>query len=381
MIKQSILMVDDHRENLIALEAILEAPGRQLVMATSGNEALQLALKYDFSLVLLDVQMPEMDGFEVAQLLRKGRKTRAIPIIFVTAISKEHKYVFQGYECGAVDYLFKPIDQQILSAKVGVFLDLDLQKRKLQQAVVQMKRLKDENERLLQAIGDGIIGTDAGGKISFANEAVAALLGQPAGSLVGKQVDQLLFFDDDGKLCWPWAQSPLLDACRSGHSWQGDEPFFVNAGKRTVALSVSASAVNQPGEPFTGTVLVVRDVTTTWRSSAEQQARGLRRHARKKMTRELVAFDRTTGGNVGRLLNISEEGFKLLVRRGLEVGHGVALSMVLPEQIQGVTTLSFDGTCIWSQPRGNAGEFQAGFQITQMSEAHRDVLKAMMEKY
>ena len=130
--KQKILLVDDHRENLIALEAILESPGRQLAMATSGNEALQLALKNDFSLVLLDVQMPEMDGFEVAQLLRQGKKTRNTPIIFVTAISKEHKYVFQGYECGAVDYLFKPIDQQVLTAKVEVFLELDQQKRRLQ---------------------------------------------------------------------------------------------------------------------------------------------------------------------------------------------------------------------------------------------------------
>ena len=381
MIKQSILMVDDHRENLIALESILEAPGRQLVMATSGNEALQLALKYDFSLVLLDVQMPEMDGFEVAQLLRKGRKMRNIPIIFVTAISKEHKYVFQGYECGAVDYLFKPIDQHILSTKVGVFLDLDLQKRKLQQAVVQMKRLKDENERLLQAIGDGIIGTDAAGKVSFANEAAATLLDLSRDKLLGQPVGQLLFYDDDGKVCWSWAQSPLLAACKKGDAWKTAEPFFVNVGKYQMALSVSASAVNQPGEPFTGTVLVLRDVTSSWRSSAEQQARELRRHVRKKMTRELVAFDRSTGGNVGRLLNISEQGFKLLVRRALPVGEVFTLSMVLPEQINGVTTLSFDGKCIWSQERGKVGEFQAGFQISQMSDAHRSVLKVMMEKY
>ena len=87
--KQNILVVDDHRENLIALEAILDADGRNLVMAQSGNEALSLALKHDFALVLLDVQMPEMDGFEVAELMRKNKKTRHIPIIFVTAISKE----------------------------------------------------------------------------------------------------------------------------------------------------------------------------------------------------------------------------------------------------------------------------------------------------
>ena len=145
MKKQNILVVDDHRENLIAMEALLEAEDRNLVMAGSGNEALALALKHDFALVLLDVQMPEMDGFEVAQLMRQNRKTRHIPIIFVTAISKEQKYVFEGYRHGAVDYLFKPVDEQILDAKVNVFMELDRQRRKLQQAVVQMKRLKDEN--------------------------------------------------------------------------------------------------------------------------------------------------------------------------------------------------------------------------------------------
>src|SRR5690606_3830558 len=115
----------------------------------------------------------------------QNRRTRTLPIIFVTAISKEQKYVFKGYECGAVDYLFKPLDKQVLEAKVNVFLDLDLQKRKLQQAVVQMKRLKDENERLLQALGEGILGTDADGLISFCNDAAATLLACDRDALIG----------------------------------------------------------------------------------------------------------------------------------------------------------------------------------------------------
>jgi PAS domain S-box-containing protein len=381
MMKQSILLVDDHRENLIALEAILEAPERQLVMATSGNEALQLALKYDFSLVLLDVQMPEMDGFEVAQLLRQGKKTRNIPIIFVTAISKEHKYVFKGYECGAVDYLFKPIDQQILTAKVEVFLDLDQQKRRLQQAVVQMKRLKDENERLLQAIGEGIVGVDPDGKVSFANGAAATLFGLSRDELVGMKVDALLFNDEDGQRRWDWASSPLLAECSADRPWHSDPPCFIERDGRSVTLDVSATPLNQPGEVFSGVVLVLRDVTAAWLSSAEQQARELRRFTRKKMLREMVMFDRTTGGNVGRLVNISLDGFKLHTRQALEPGTRFSLSMVLPEQMQGVTTLSFDGRCVWSQPQDRSGEFHAGFQIVEMSELHRSVLGMMMEKY
>jgi CheY-like chemotaxis protein len=379
--KQSILLVDDHRENLIALEAILEAPGRQLVMATSGNEALQLALKHDFSLVLLDVQMPEMDGFEVAQLLRQGKKTRNIPIIFVTAISKEHKYVFKGYECGAVDYLFKPIDQQILTAKVEVFLDLDQQKRRLQQAVVQMKRLKDENERLLQAIGEGILGTDIKGLVTFANGAAAALFGMPREQLVGQRADTLLFHAEDGARRWDWSSSPLLKACKSDQAWRSDPPCFVQRGSDSVALDISATPLNQPGEVFSGVVLVLRDVTSAWHSSAEQQARELRRHTRKKLVREMVMFDRTTGGNVGRLINISLDGFKLSTRQSIEPGTRFSLSMVLPEQLQGVTTLSLEGRCVWNQEQDRQNEYHAGFQIVEISELHRSVLEMMMEKF
>ena len=107
--KLNILLVDDKPENLVSLEALLENPDHNSIKTTSGNEALRLMLEYDFALVLLDVQMPEMDGFEIAELMRGSEKTKCIPIIFVTAISKEQKHVFKGYESGAVDYLFKPL--------------------------------------------------------------------------------------------------------------------------------------------------------------------------------------------------------------------------------------------------------------------------------
>ena len=129
---QKILMVDDQPANLVSLEALLEEEDRELIKATSGPDALKILLKDDISLVLLDVQMPGMDGFEVAELMRQRKDTQAIPIIFVTAISKEDKYVFRGYQVGAVDYLFKPLDPVILQSKVNFFLQLDRQRRELQ---------------------------------------------------------------------------------------------------------------------------------------------------------------------------------------------------------------------------------------------------------
>lgn len=131
-IEQTILLVDDYAPNLVSLEAVLGDPAWTLLKASSGMDALKLLLNHDVSLVLLDVQMPEMDGFEVAALMRNNPKTKNIPIIFVTAISKEQKYVHQGYKAGAVDYLFKPIEPIILKGKVNFFLELDKQKRRLE---------------------------------------------------------------------------------------------------------------------------------------------------------------------------------------------------------------------------------------------------------
>ncbi len=123
----NILIVDDTKANLIALAALLDSPNMNIFSASSGNEALKLLLKEDIDMVLLDVQMPEMNGFEVAEIMRANSKTKDIPIIFVTAISKEEKYIFKGYELGAVDYLYKPISNEILKSKVNVFIRLNEQ--------------------------------------------------------------------------------------------------------------------------------------------------------------------------------------------------------------------------------------------------------------
>jgi signal transduction histidine kinase len=141
-----ILVVDDRPENLLAMESLLEEPDLRIVKALSGREALALVLKHEIALVLLDVQMPEMDGFETAELLRSRQKTRSIPIIFVTAISKEERHVFQGYESGAVDYLFKPIDPMILKSKVRIFVDLHHQKKALEETTAKLETLNNTLE-------------------------------------------------------------------------------------------------------------------------------------------------------------------------------------------------------------------------------------------
>ena len=142
-----ILIVDDKPANLLALRKLLGRPGLNIVEATGGNDALSLLLEYDFALILLDVQMPDMDGFETAELIRGNEETKHIPIIFVTAISKEPKYIFKGYDKGAVDYLFKPLDPDILLSKVNIFLELYKQKEDLKKANTELYKA---NERILE---------------------------------------------------------------------------------------------------------------------------------------------------------------------------------------------------------------------------------------
>ncbi|MFH2045611.1 MAG: diguanylate cyclase [Pseudomonadota bacterium] len=142
--KTDILIVDDRPENLIALEALLENPELNIVKASSGNEALGLVLEYDFALILLDVQMPEMDGYETAKLMQGIKRSKSVPIIFLTAISKEQKYLLSGYEAGAVDFLFKPIEPIILMSKVKIFLALYNQKRLINEQSLELKQKVEE---------------------------------------------------------------------------------------------------------------------------------------------------------------------------------------------------------------------------------------------
>jgi len=120
----SVLLVDDRPENLLALEGVLKPLGARLVKARSGEDALLHLLRETFAVILLDVQMPRLDGLQTAELIKQREQTRHIPIIFITALSRETAYIFKGYEQGAVDYLLKPIDPEILRAKVRVFCDL-----------------------------------------------------------------------------------------------------------------------------------------------------------------------------------------------------------------------------------------------------------------
>jgi PAS domain S-box-containing protein len=174
-----LLLVDDRPQNLLALEAILEPLGHELVTATSGAEALRILLgRYDFAAILLDVQMPEMNGFDVASVIKERERTSTIPIIFLTALSKEDTNVYRGYEVGAVDYVFKPFAPEILRAKVNVFVELWEKTRQIREqaeqlAAQELATLRRESEERYRQLADAmpqiVWAADADGNATYYN--------------------------------------------------------------------------------------------------------------------------------------------------------------------------------------------------------------------
>ncbi|ROL77685.1 hybrid sensor histidine kinase/response regulator [Pseudomonas chlororaphis] len=151
-IQAKLLIVDDLPENLLALEALIKREDRQVYKALSADEALSLLLQHEFAMAILDVQMPGMNGFELAELMRGTEKTKNIPIVFVSAAGRELDYAFKGYESGAVDFLHKPLDTHAVKSKVNVFVDLYRQSKAMKQQVEALEQSRREQEALLKQL-------------------------------------------------------------------------------------------------------------------------------------------------------------------------------------------------------------------------------------
>jgi CheY-like chemotaxis protein len=180
--KANILLVDDRAENLVALEAILSSLNQRLVPARSGDAALKALLRDEFAVILLDVLMPGMDGFETAGHIKRRTRTRDVPIIFLTALNSEPDFAFRSYSAGAVDYIAKPFDPWVLRAKVSVFVDLYRKNRQLsEQAALLRSRLADTppSAETTPAAAEPLL-TELSARLGAVEDLVTALSGQTA---------------------------------------------------------------------------------------------------------------------------------------------------------------------------------------------------------
>jgi PAS domain S-box-containing protein len=186
-----ILLVDDSAENLVSLEATLDGLGQELILARSGMEALRHLLEHDFAAILLDVKMPEMDGFQTAELIRARKRSRHTPILFLTAY-KSDEHLFRGYDLGAVDFLFKPIVPEILRSKVGVFVELSRNTALLERQTAVLSKAEQKFRSLLEAAPDAMIISAEDGSIALVNSQVEVMFGLKREDLVGQNIRLLV---------------------------------------------------------------------------------------------------------------------------------------------------------------------------------------------
>ncbi|HEY9609927.1 EAL domain-containing protein [Allocoleopsis sp.] len=316
----NILLVDDQPKNLLTLSAILDSPGLNLVTADSGLQALRCLLNHDFAVILLDVQMPLMDGFETAALIRQRERSQHTPIIFITALNQDETHVERGYSLGAVDYLLKPFAPEIIKSKVTVFVELfkktqlleqqtalleaankklecEITQRKiaeealrhahdsleikvqertaqlaqanasLQAEITQRKMVelalfqeKEQAQVTLQSIGDGVITINAQGLVEYLNPVASELTGFPVQEAKGKPLSDIVRIVDETtrEVC----KSPAETAMRSGKQVCLDKPaVLITREGDELAVDNCATPLRASDNQIIGAVLVLRDVT------------------------------------------------------------------------------------------------------------------------
>ncbi len=258
--KVKILVVDDRQENLLAMDKLLKPLGAEIHKVDSGEKALGEVLHNHFAVILLDVQMPGMDGFETATLLHSNKQTANIPIIFVTAINKDQAYISKGYQAGAVDYLPKPINPDILLGKVKVFLQLEEQRLELEQVSSELRMISRKNKLLLDCASEGIVGLDNEGKITFINPTACEMLSGTEDNLLDTHISQFLFAKEENPESM-WQDSEINQKClNQGERIVLSEDLF-NVSGASFPAEVGAAALRNSQNKVQGAVMVFQDIT------------------------------------------------------------------------------------------------------------------------
>ncbi|MCH5521184.1 two-component system response regulator [Pseudomonas syringae] len=254
-----LLVVDDYPENLVTMCAVLQRTDWHIVTASSGIEALTVLLEQEVDLVLLDVQMPGMDGFEVARLMRGSQRTRLTPIIFLTANEQTQDAVQKGYANGATDYLFKPFDPNVLKPKVQTLLEQQRNRRALQQLSLELESARAFNASVLANVAEGILVVDEAGTIGFANPAICQLLNTSVDHLRGTQVLDYIIEPKVGH----WLDSGFYQHYRKSDTYRVHDAILRTAQGTQLPVALSCAALPAEQKAMVLTVLdmsVVRDL-------------------------------------------------------------------------------------------------------------------------
>lgn len=227
--KVKILLVDDNEDNLVSLEAALEVLGEQLILARSGRQALRELLEHDFAAILLDVKMPEMDGFEAAELIRARKRSQHTPILFLTGYRNE-EHLFRGYDLGAVDFLFKPIVPEVLRSKVAVFVALSRSAQRQRAQAEILAKAEQRFRSLLNAAPDAMLITKESGEIVLANSRTDGLFGYSRSELLGHSIRKLIPDWSPATECDPCAWTAVRNDGSSFPSEVSSSPLLTDEG-------------------------------------------------------------------------------------------------------------------------------------------------------
>jgi PAS domain S-box-containing protein len=278
-----LLIVDDHVHNLFTLRTLIEARMDVAILeATSGQQAIDLTLRYpDIDLIILDVQMPEMDGFQTAALLKMRKRTRDIPIIFLTAAFKSEEFQQRGYAIGAVDYLLKPIEDNQLINKISTYFRLIEKERALNQVLEQqvaertaeLAQAKQYLENIIAYMGEALLVLNPLGEIKSANPAACRMLGYPEQELLGMSIGDVFEEEGDeqaGAFLGLWLEALI----RTGALSKIDARFIASDGRR-VPILFSRTAVRDPDGGIADIICIAKDMTGYVRVDRDEEEAAL----------------------------------------------------------------------------------------------------------
>ncbi len=284
----NLLIVDDRPDGLLTMEAVLQSPEHNIVQASSGPEAIALLMDQTFAVILMDVQMPHMNGFEAATLIKRRSESRDIPIIFVTAISKDPRYVYQGYETGAVDYIFKPYDPQILRSKVAVFVELFRKNQQIQEQAEQLRQSEERFRLMIDGVKDySIYMLDADGRTKTWTPAAEKMTGYKAAEVIGEPFSR--FYTEEDRLAGK-PERHLREAETEGRSEH--EGWRVHKSGARFWAHVVLTPLRGPEGSLRGYAKVTRDVTDHKKTQDELRRKDEELH----QARKIEAVGRLAGG-------------------------------------------------------------------------------------
>jgi|GEM_PF-1212020 len=268
----AVLVVDDIEANLVAMKRVLKDLDISISTAQSGPDALALVIRQEFAVVLLDVRMPGMDGYETAEAIFLANPAAPPPIIFVTADDRSEERMLQGYESGAIDFLYKPIQERLLRSKVRILTDLHRQRQELKLMTLALSEANRRATSLLEAASEGIVGVDPDGVITFANPAAGALLKTQADRLRGMPMQRFIAASELIPEDRPWVETPLAEAVVLEGSARDRNTTLRGADNRPFPVEMGATTISDAGH-VSEFVLAFHDISDQVRITDELRKR------------------------------------------------------------------------------------------------------------